>query len=77
MEHFRQYARYSEQNTVGFTTHLYDIENKYFLKKERLMQIILAGIIRQGQAGNEITRHKTADGLVDFLFLIARGIVFG
>ena len=40
------------------------------------MQTILADIIRQGQDRHEITAHKTADELVDFLFLIARGIVF-
>jgi TetR/AcrR family transcriptional regulator, fatty acid metabolism regulator protein len=76
VEYFRYYARYSDQNTVGFTTHLYSIENKYFLKKGRLMQTVLADIIRQGQEAGEIIQTKTPDELVDYLFLIARGIVF-
>ena len=76
IEYFRYYARYSERNTVGFTTHLYNIENKYFLKKGRLMQTVLADIIRQGQEKNELIQTKTPDELVDFLFLIARGIIF-
>ncbi len=76
VEYFRCYAKFSEQNTVGFTTHLYNIENKFFLKKGRLMQTALADIVRQGQENGEIAKTKTPDELVDFLFLIARGIVF-
>ncbi len=76
IEYFRYYAKYSERNTVGFTTHLYNIENKYFLKKGRLMQTVLADIIRQGQENKELIQTKTPDELVDFLFLIARGIIF-
>ena len=40
------------------------------------MQTALADIVRQGQENGEITKTKTPDELVDFLFLIARGIVF-
>ncbi|HPJ03097.1 MAG TPA: TetR/AcrR family transcriptional regulator [Candidatus Limiplasma sp.] len=76
IEYFRYYARFSKQNTVGFTTHLYNIENKFFLKKGRLMQTVLADILRKGQEAGEILTAKTPDELVDYLFLIARGIVF-
>ncbi|MBE0601284.1 MAG: TetR/AcrR family transcriptional regulator [Firmicutes bacterium] len=76
VEYFQYYAKFSERNTVGFTTHLYNIENKFFLKKGRLMQTMLADIIRKGQENGEIIKSKTPDELVDFLFLIARGIIF-
>lgn len=76
VEYFRYYAKYSEQSSLGFTTHLYSIENKFFLKKGRLMQAILEDIIKQGQEKNEITKERTPEEIVDLFFLIARGVIF-
>lgn len=76
VEYFRCYAEFSKQNTVGFTTCMYRIENKSLLKKGRMMQTVLADIIRQGQETGEIITTKTPDELVNYLFLIARGVVF-
>jgi len=76
VEYFQCYANYSEQTNIGFTTHLYSIENKFFLKKGRLMLTILEDIIKRGQEKNEITKTKTPEEIVDILFLIARGVVF-
>jgi AcrR family transcriptional regulator len=76
IEYFQYYARYSEQANIGFTTHLYSIENKFFLKKGRLMQTILEDIIKRGQENNEIIKTKTPEEIVDLLFLIARGVIF-
>ncbi len=76
VEFFRYYARYSEQAKVGFTTHLYSTENKFFLKKGRLMQTILEDIIKKGQSSSEISSQKTSEEILDYLFLIARGVIF-
>ena len=76
VEYFQYYARYSEQDSIGFTTHLYSIENKFFLKKGRLMQSMLEDIIKQGQEKEEISKEKTPEEIVDLLFLIARGVIF-
>lgn len=76
VEYFQYYARYSDQAHIGFTIHLYNIENKFFLKKGRLMQTILEDIIRSGQEKNEITSDKTPEEIVDLLFIIARGVIF-
>lgn len=76
VEYFQYYARYSEQDSIGFTTHLYSIENKFFLKKGRLMQSMLEDIIKQGQEKEEISKEKAPEEIVDLLFLIARGVIF-
>jgi AcrR family transcriptional regulator len=76
VEYFRYYARYSEQTKIGFTIHLYNTENKFFLKKGRLMQSILNDIIKEGQRKNEITKEKSSEDIVDLLFLVARGVIF-
>jgi AcrR family transcriptional regulator len=76
VEYFQYYARYSAQTHIGFTTHLYSTENKFFLKKDRLMQTILEDIIREGQGKNEITDEKTPEEILDLLFIIARGVIF-
>ena len=76
VEYFRHYARYQERTNIGFTTHLYSIENKFFLKKPRLMQTILEDIVRKGQEKNEIIDTKTPEEIVDLLFVVARGVMF-
>ncbi len=76
VEYFRYYARYSEQTKIGFTIHLYNTENKFFLKKGRLMQAILNNIIQEGQKRNEIIKEKSSEEIVDLLFLVARGVIF-
>lgn len=76
VEYFQYYAKYAGQHNIGFTTHLYSIENKFFLKKGRLMQTNLEDIIRRGQEQNEIIKTKTPEEIVDVLFLIARGVIF-
>lgn len=76
VEYFQYYAKYADQSNIGFTAHLYSIENKFFLKKGRLMQTILEDIIRQGQEKNEIIKLKPPEEIVDLLFLIARGVIF-
>lgn len=76
VEYFQYYARYQEKTNIGFTTHLYSIENKFFLKKGRLMQTLLEGIIREGQEKNEITSSKTSEEILELLFIVARGVIF-
>jgi AcrR family transcriptional regulator len=76
VEYFQYYARYSEHDSIGFTTHLYSIENKFFLKKGRFMQSMLEDIIKQGQEKEEISKEKKPEEIVDLLFLMARGVIF-
>lgn len=76
VEYFQYYASYSNQANIGFTIHLYSIENKFFLKKGRLMQTLLEDIIRKGQENQEIATDRTPEEIVDLLFIIARGVIF-
>jgi AcrR family transcriptional regulator len=76
VEYFQYYAKYAEQTNIGFTIHLYSIENKFFLIKGRLMQTLLEEIIRKGQENQEIAVDRTPEEIVDLLFIIARGVIF-
>ena len=76
VEYFQYYAKFAEQTNIGFTIHLYSIENKFFLIKGRLMQTLLEDIIRKGQENGEISSDRTPEEIVDLLFIIARGVIF-
>jgi len=50
--------------------------NDLFLREDSGMTATLAEIVSQGQSAGEISQQKEARCLADFLFVIARGVVF-
>ncbi len=76
VEYFTHYARYSNQTGIEFTKHLYNTENKYFLKKDRYMLTVLQDIIRSGQDSGRITADLDPDHMSDYFFIAARGLIF-
>lgn len=73
---FRQYAAYTASTDIEFTKHLYNTNNKYFLTTDREMYQLLRSLIENGQKHKTITDAMTADEIVVYLFIAARGLVF-
>ena len=76
VEYFQIYARYLMQSNIEFTKHLYSTENKFFLNKNRFMLTALQEIIKEGQEKGEITLDMQPKEIADYLFLVARGVIF-
>lgn len=76
VEFFKYYAVYSEQTGSEFTKHLYNTDNKFFLKKGRYMQTSLQDIIRTGQENNQILKDMTPEDIAEILFIAGRGVIF-
>lgn len=56
--------------------HLYNSKNKLFITKGRHMQNVLENVIEEGQASGEISNHMSPRGIVEYLFIAARGLVY-
>jgi TetR/AcrR family transcriptional regulator, fatty acid metabolism regulator protein len=76
VEYFIHYARYANLTGIEFTKHLYNTDNKFFIRKDRYMLTVLEDIIGSGQAKGEISSEMSPDEMTDYLFVIARGIIF-
>jgi TetR/AcrR family transcriptional regulator, fatty acid metabolism regulator protein len=73
---FQKYAKYTASTDIEFTKHLYNTNNKYFLTTDREMYQLLRSVIEKGQQQQTITDAMTADEIVNYLFVSARGLVF-
>lgn len=73
---FHQYAAYTASTDIEFTKHLYNTNNKYFLTTDREMYQLLRSLIENGQKQKTITDAMTADEIVVYMFIAARGLVF-
>lgn len=76
VEFYKHYAKYPYIADVDYAKKFYHTENKSFINKDRAVYQILASIIREGQDKNEIIQTITAEQIVDYLFIAARGLVF-
>ncbi len=76
VEYFVYYARYARLTGIEFTKHLYNTDNKFFVRKDRYMLTVLQDIIRLGQERAEIQAEMSPEDMTDYLFVIARGIIF-
>ncbi len=74
--YFKYYAKYTEERGLENTSQLYNTKNKLFIAKGRYMKILLQDIISKGQEKNEISKDMTPESLTDYLFIVARGIVY-
>jgi AcrR family transcriptional regulator len=76
IKYFGYYGTYNSQRGYNFVSKLYSPNNKKFNKKNRYMQVLLHEIIIEGQHKKEILLEYSAEYIVEYLFVLARGIVF-
>ncbi len=73
---FRIYAKYNNDQGLDAISQLYNSKNKLFIAKGRYMHILLEKIIKEGQEKNEIKDEMSPEEVADFLFIMARGIIY-
>lgn len=73
---FDLYAEYNQHQGVDFVKNLYHVNNSLFISKGRPMQKVLQDLIRKGQQSGELKEEQSAEDIVEFLFICARGIVY-
>jgi TetR/AcrR family fatty acid metabolism transcriptional regulator len=76
LAYFDSYADFNLGTGIKTMQQLYTPKTKFFVKKGRPMQVVLKGLIAEGQARGELTTDLSPDALVTFLFTFARGIVY-
>lgn len=70
------YGGLIEADGVELCRQLFVPTNDLFLRTDSGMTAVLADIAGQGQAAGEISCKKDARDLAEFLFVVARGVVF-
>lgn len=73
---FKYYARYNKNRGLDAVRQLYNTQNKYFIDKGRYIYILLEKVINAGQEKKEITRNMGAEGIADYLLIMARGVIY-
>ncbi len=73
---FGYYAEFIIDQGIDFIKQLYTTKNKLFIKKDRYLWVCLKTLILEGQANNEISTEKSAEEIMDFIFIFVRGVVF-
>ncbi len=76
LEYFDHYARFNIASGVEMVQQLFNPRIKFFIKEDRPMLTILQDLIRKGQKRGEIRADMSAEEIVWFLFVMARGVVF-
>ena len=76
VEYFDHYAKFNQTSGVETTQQLFSPKIKFFIKEGRPMLEILQELIQRGQENNEIRRDIDAKELVNYLFVMARGVIF-
>jgi AcrR family transcriptional regulator len=74
--YFRYYAHYNLNRGFSNITQLYNTKNKIFIKKGRFMQELLKKIIARGQERGQLSNEMTPEDAVEYLFIVARGVVY-
>ncbi len=75
-KYFRDYAQYTVARGIEFVKNLYNVYNTMFIKKGRHMQLVLLAVITEAQAAEQIRIDMSAEEIVEYLFIAARGIVY-
>ncbi|MEI6101393.1 MAG: TetR/AcrR family transcriptional regulator [Eubacteriales bacterium] len=73
---FKYYSTYNQYDGLEFIRQLYNTQNKLFIDHERYTYVLLNQIIKEGQEKKQIIEDMTSESIVDFLFIMARGIVY-
>jgi AcrR family transcriptional regulator len=74
--YFDRYAEFNLATGVKTLQQLYSSKIKFFIKKGRPMQVALEEILANGQRTGEIRSDMSADEIVTYLFVFARGVVY-
>lgn len=74
--YFRYYAHYNLNRGFANINQLYNTKNKLFAKKGRYMQKLLGTLVASGQERGEFSADLAPDEATDFLFTVARGVVY-
>ena len=72
---FRQYAKLNKDTGLEELKLLFNPNNEWFLTK-RAMQEILSNIVKKGQDKGELTKNMSADEIVDYIFVLMRGVCY-
>jgi TetR/AcrR family transcriptional regulator, fatty acid metabolism regulator protein len=73
---FQHYARYNQARGLDAIRQLYNTKNKLFIAKNRYMHLLLMQLIETGQQQREIISDDTPQNIADYLFIMARGVVY-
>lgn len=76
VEYFDHYARFNAASGAEMTQSLFNPKIKFFIKEGRPMLTILQDLVCRGQEKGELRADASAEELVRFLFVMARGVVF-
>jgi AcrR family transcriptional regulator len=76
LAYFDYYAVFNLGTGIKTMQQLYNPKIKFFIKKGRPMQVVLRGLLADGQKSGEISADGSPDALVTYLFTFARGIVY-
>ena len=76
IEYFDHYAKFNVDCGVETTQQIFNPKIKFFIEEGRPMLEMLENLIRKGQEKNEIRGDTDAKGLVKYLLVMARGVVF-
>jgi TetR/AcrR family transcriptional regulator, fatty acid metabolism regulator protein len=76
IQYFDYYARYNIEVGIDTMKLLYNSNNKLFITKGRYMQNLLIEIIEKGQEKNEVSNDMSPEGITEYLFIAARGIIY-
>ena len=76
VEYFDHYARFNAASGAEMTQSLFSPKIKFFIKEGRPMLTILQDLVCRGQEKGELRADASAEELVRFLFVMARGVVF-
>ncbi len=75
ISYFKLYAKLNIDTGIEEAKMLYNANNQWFLTR-RAMQNILSDIIKEGQDSGELITSMTADEMVDYLFILIRGVCY-
>ncbi|ULO06417.1 TetR/AcrR family transcriptional regulator [Paenibacillus sp. 19GGS1-52] len=76
VEYFDFYANFNVSTGIGTMKQLYNSNNSLFIHEGRLMQVFLTQMISTGQAKGEITASQSPEYITEFLFIVARGLIY-
>jgi AcrR family transcriptional regulator len=74
--YYKYYARYQVKRGFHNIDQLYSTKTKLFIVKGRYMREALTKIVSDRQATGELVVGETADDIVEYLFIAARGVVY-
>jgi TetR/AcrR family transcriptional regulator, fatty acid metabolism regulator protein len=73
---FRIYAEFNQRMGVDMARVLYNGDNRWFIKRGRGMQNVLAAQIAESQSLGLISSDEAPESITTDLFVLARGIVY-